>query len=101
MKTDLAILSAVRTLMYMAAVLVGASPYAFAFRVCIDPGHGGDRPRCLTLIPNYYEKHANLAVAECLKDSLYYSWLMGNYIFTPLTDTNINLCDRADLANAF
>jgi N-acetylmuramoyl-L-alanine amidase len=46
-----------------------AGVQAWAFRVFIDPGHGGDYPGAPTHISDYHEKMINLQVALVLKDS--------------------------------
>ncbi len=66
--------------------------------MCIDPGHGGNDPGCVTVIPSYYEKHINLSVDSVLRD---YIDNIGYYsaVYTRISDTYVSFTDRAMVAN--
>ncbi|MCX6830104.1 MAG: N-acetylmuramoyl-L-alanine amidase [candidate division Zixibacteria bacterium] len=74
---------------------------ASAFKVCVDPGHGGEDGGAPSAITGYNEKDVNLQIAILLKDSLEMGSLTGNYRFTRLTDTFIQLEDRPAIANTY
>ena len=83
----------------MALATITLCPLSFAFHdICIDPGHGGSDPGCVTQIPEYYEKETNLDVAIALKEMMNYS---GYYsaILTRESDIFVQYTDRAIVAD--
>jgi N-acetylmuramoyl-L-alanine amidase len=66
--------------------------------ICVDPGHGGTKPGCVTAIANYYEKQINLDVALALKSMIDWSGYQ-TAVYTRTSDTNILFTDRALMAD--
>lgn len=64
--------------------------------IVIDPGHGGDKPGAIS-VRNRYEKDLNLSISLKLRDKL--EDLGYNVIMTRETDVDVDLYERARIAN--
>lgn len=67
--------------------------------VCIDPGHGGKDPGCLTSDKKLKEKDIVLSIALHLKKIINTAYPEVNVIMTRDDDTFVELAERANLAN--
>jgi len=69
----------------------------FSWTVCLDPGHGGSDPGATGLY--YYEKDANLHVANWAKSYLEQVPEITNVGMTRSSDIDVSLEDRVNYAN--
>ena len=67
--------------------------------VCIDAGHGGKDPGCVSKDKNTYESRVALDVAKRLSEKITAAYPDVKVVMTRTTDTFISLGDRADKAN--
>ena len=67
--------------------------------VCIDAGHGGTDPGCVSKDRKTYESRIALDVAKRLSDKIKAAYPDVKVVMTRSTDTFITLGDRADIAN--
>lgn len=67
--------------------------------VCIDAGHGGTDPGCVSKDKKTYESRIAMDVAKRLSDKIKASYPDVKVIMTRSTDTFITLAGRADVAN--
>ncbi len=67
--------------------------------VCIDPGHGGTDPGCVSKDKKTYESRIVLDIATRLADKIRASYPGVKVVMTRSTDNFITLGGRADVAN--
>jgi len=67
--------------------------------VCIDAGHGGKDPGCVSKDKKTYESRVALDVAKRLSEKIKAAYPDVKVVMTRTTDTFISLGDRADKAN--
>ena len=67
--------------------------------VCIDAGHGGTDPGCVSKDKKTYESKIALDVAKRLSDKIKAGFPDVKVVMTRSTDTFITLAGRADVAN--
>lgn len=67
--------------------------------VCIDAGHGGKDPGCISKDKKTYESRVALDVAKRLSEKIKTAYPDVKVVMTRITDTFISLGDRADKAN--
>lgn len=67
--------------------------------VCIDAGHGGKDPGCVSKDKKTYESRVALDVAKRLSEKIKTAYPDVKVVMTRTTDTFISLGDRADKAN--
>lgn len=67
--------------------------------VCIDAGHGGTDPGCVSKDKKTYESKIALDVAKRLSDKIKSGFPDVKVVMTRSTDTFITLAGRADVAN--
>ena len=67
--------------------------------VCIDPGHGGKDPGCVSADGKTREKDLTLSIAKTLADEIKANHPGVKVVMTRSTDTFVSLSKRADIAN--
>ena len=67
--------------------------------VCIDPGHGGKDPGCVSKNKKYRESKINLDIARKLSDLIKQNYPSVKVIMTRSDDSFVTLAGRADIAN--
>ena len=67
--------------------------------VCIDPGHGGKDPGCVSADGKTREKDLTLSIAKTLADEIKANHPGVKVVMTRSTDTFVSLSQRADIAN--
>ncbi len=67
--------------------------------VCIDAGHGGTDPGCVSKDKKTYESRIALDIAKRLSDKIKAEYTDVKVVMTRSTDTFITLGGRADVAN--
>lgn len=67
--------------------------------VCIDPGHGGTDPGCVSKDKKTYESRIALDIARRLSDKIRNGYPSVKVVMTRSTDVFIPLAGRAEIAN--
>lgn len=67
--------------------------------VCIDAGHGGTDPGCVSKDKKTYESKIALDIAKRLSEKIKASYPTVKVVMTRSTDKYITLGERADIAN--